>query len=176
MPKLAAPSRLGFRIAAVAVVGMLALSCALTAPKAEAHATPAAPANPTLTRPTQAPATPPTNRNDLTAWLEYQRALGSPSLPAVAQLFYRRGCETLRSGAAEDGVRMLRGACQLDPSFLAPRMALLSYFSTRDVSQSLMELARIVDLAKTYFPFQHYLTIQLAYHMTLVLFLATLLT
>jgi tetratricopeptide (TPR) repeat protein len=148
----------------------MAASCALATPLLAKET-----ANPAVTHPAPTTPTPPANRNDLTEWLEYQRALGSPSMPAVAQLFYRRGVETLRSGAAEDGLRMLRGSCQLDPSFLAPRMALLSYFGTRDVSQSLMELARVVDLAKTYFPFQLYLTIQLAYHIVLVLFLATLL-
>src|SRR5215468_3248741 len=175
MPKLAAPSRFAIGFGSRTAACVLAASCALTLP-AFAYAAPGSNTAAARLVQTQTPSLPPTNRSDLTEWLEYQRALGSPSLPAVAQLFYRRGVETLRSGAAEDGVRMLRGACQLDPSFLAPRMALLSYFSTRDVSQSLMELARIVDLAKTYFPFQHYLTIQLAYHMTLVLFLATLLT
>jgi tetratricopeptide (TPR) repeat protein len=171
MPKLTAPSRFAIRIGSVAAAWTLAASGVLCAPSwAKETATRPAVTNPAPTAPTA-----PANRNDLTEWLEYQRALGSPSMPAVAQLFYRRGVETLRSGAAEDGVRMLRGACQLDPSFLAPRVALLSFFGTRDISQSLMELARIVDLAKTYFPFQHYLTIQIAYHGALVLFLATLL-
>jgi len=173
MPKLAAPSRLVRRTRSLAAAGALLVVCLLGASRSSAHAAPAATAPPKVTPAT--PPEPPANRNDLTEWLEYQRALGSPSLPAVAQLFYRRGVETLRSGATEDGVRMLRGSCQLDPTFLGPRVALLAYFGTRDVSQSLMELARIVDLAKTYFPFQHYLTIQLAYHGALVLFLATLL-
>ena len=159
------------RIRSLAAPWALALSCALATPLLAREPAPTT----TAVHPAPPAATPPTNRNDLTEWLEYQRTLGSPSMPAVAQLFYRKGVETLRSGGTEDGLRMLRGACQLDPSFLAPRVALLSYFGTRDVSQSLMELARIVDLAKTYFPFQHYLTIQIAYHLTLVLFLATLL-
>src|SRR5213595_3260464 len=134
MPKLAAPSRVAIRIRSVATAWAIAVSCALATPLLAKETA----VNPSVTHPASTPATPPTNRTDLTEWLEYQRALGSPSMPAVAQLFYRRGVETLRSGGAEDGLRMLRGACQLDPSFLAPRMALLSYFGTRDVSQSLM--------------------------------------
>ena len=68
-----------------------------------------------------------------------------PSLPSAAYLFYRRGTETLRSGATEDGVRMLRGATQLDPTFLAPRLALLSHFSIdplkpRDVHRAIHQV------------------------------------
>lgn len=153
---------------AAALLGLLATGTPARAARGVVHY-PAPAARPAA----QAPS-PPENRYDLQGWLAYQRQLGSPSLPAVAHLFYRRGLETLRSGAREDGVRMLRGACQLDPTFLAPRMALLSHFWLRDVGQALMEMARIVDLAKTHFPLQHYLAMNFAFQATLALFVATL--
>ncbi len=78
--------------------------------------------------------TPPENRYNLTAWMEYQRQARTGALPAIAQLFYRRGLETLESGAREDGIRMLRGASQLDPAFLAPRVALVRHFALSDPS------------------------------------------
>jgi tetratricopeptide (TPR) repeat protein len=138
-------------------------------------AAPAGGASPSaISAPAPAVPEPPANRNDLQGWLAYQRALGSPSLPAAAQMFYRLGVETLRSGAQEDGVRMLRGACQLNPAFLAPRLALVAHFGLRDASQSLMELARIMDLAKTQFPLQHYLVTAFAFRAGLAIFLATL--
>jgi len=171
MPKRRTPSWLS---SAGRMLAVSLLTCAVGGAFVPAIGDAARPASTTTARPAETPA-PPENRNDLQAWLDYQRALGSPSLPAVAQMFYRSGVETLRAGAQEDGVRMLRGACQLDPTFVAPRLALLAHFGTRDISQSLMELARIADLAKSHFPYQHYLVIQLAYHGALVVFLATLL-
>src|SRR5690242_17965798 len=98
MPKLAASPRLGSRIRSLAAAGALVLFALLGASRSSAHAAPVVTAPPKAAPP--APPEPPANRNDLTEWLEYQRALGSPSLPAVAQLFYRRGVETLRSGAS----------------------------------------------------------------------------
>jgi Flp pilus assembly protein TadD len=81
--------------------------------------------------------------------------------------------ETLESGAHEDGVRMLRGAAQLDPTFLAPRLALVRHFAWSDPSQALIELARIVELARTHYPLQHYLVTVLLFQMALALLLAT---
>jgi tetratricopeptide (TPR) repeat protein len=155
---------------AVALAACLGLAC-LTALGAGA----AAAAGPAPTRAAAAPsAEPPVNRNDLQGWLAYQQASGAPSLPAVAHMFYRRGVETLRSGATEDGVRMLRGAIQLDPTFLAPHLALLSHYGLGEASQSLMELARLVELAKTHFPLQHWLVVSLVFGAGLAVFLATL--
>jgi tetratricopeptide (TPR) repeat protein len=116
---------------------------------------------------------PPENRFDLGAWMAYQQQVGAPSLPAVAQLYHRRGVETLESGAHEDGVRMLRGAVQLDPTFLAPRLALVSHFAWTDPSQALIELARIIDLARTHYPLQHHLITVLMFQIALALLLAT---
>jgi tetratricopeptide (TPR) repeat protein len=116
---------------------------------------------------------PPENRYDLGAWMVYQRQVGAPSLPAVAQLYHRRGVETLESGAHEDGVRMLRGAVQLDPTFLAPRLALVRHFALTDPSAALIELARIVELARTHYPLQHHLVTVLVFQVALALLLAT---
>ena len=118
----------------------------------------------------------PQDRYDLTAWMEYQGHVGAPSLPAVAQLFYRRGVETLDAGAYEDGVRMLRGAVQLDPTYLAPRTALVQHFAFNNPSQALIELARIVDLTRTHFPLQHHGLTVLAFYLSLALLLGTTLT
>lgn len=117
----------------------------------------------------------PENRYDLRAWMAYQQQVGAPSLPAVAQLYHRRGVETLQSGAHEDGIRMLRGAVQLDPTFLAPRLALVSHFAWTDPSQALIELARIVDLARTHYPLQHHLVTIVIFQVALALLLATML-
>jgi tetratricopeptide (TPR) repeat protein len=51
---------------------------------------------------------------------------------------------------------MRRGASQLDPAFLAPRVALVRHFALSDPSQALIELARIVELVRTHFPLQHH--------------------
>ena len=169
-------SRSRFEAGAGAVIMMVLLALSALS----AQALPAAAERNALNGPRAAappavePALPPANRNDLQGWLAYQRALGSPSLPAAAQMFYRRGVETLRSGATEDGVRMLRGASQLDPAFAAPRLALLSHYGLREASLSLVELARLLDLAKAHFPLQHYLGVSLVFGTALAVFLATL--
>lgn len=123
--------------------------------------------------PPPSPPSAPTNRYDLGAWLEHQHQTGSQALPEAARLFQRRGLALLRSGASEDGVRMLRGAIQLDPGFLAPRVALVQHFLGRDASQALRELAGIVDLARTHYGLQHHLVASATFFFVLAVLFAT---
>lgn len=116
---------------------------------------------------------PPSNRYDLAAWLDYQLQSGQAALPEAARLFHRRGLALLRSGAQEDGVRMLRGATQLDPGFLAPHVALARHFLLRDPGQAMRELARIVDLARTHYGLQHHFVATGLFFLFLSVLLAT---
>ena len=63
-------------------------------------------------------ATPPADRNDLSAWLTYKTSSQRPALPQEARLFYRRGLMAWQSGNRDAAVQLVRGAAELDPTFV----------------------------------------------------------
>lgn len=116
----------------------------------------------------------PSDPTDIPGWIAYRDAHELPSLPAQATLLYRRGVEASRHGDHETAVRLWRGAEELDPGYLAPRLALVSHFLSRDPSQGLMEIGRLAGLARVNFRLQHFLTSYFLFYVMTALYLATL--
>jgi tetratricopeptide (TPR) repeat protein len=101
-----------------------------------------------------APTPPPTDLNDLPAWLEYRARNHLASLPLEARLFYRRGLMMAQSGSRDDAVRLVRGAAELDPAFIAPHLTLASWLLLREPSQALLQYASVIDLGRQNFLLQ----------------------
>lgn len=119
--------------------------------------------------------TPPADPTDLQGWLDYKTGQDIAALPHAALLLFRVGEEAQSKGDHEAAVRMWRGAEELDPSLLAPRFALARYFLSRDPSQALIEIARIVAMARTSFRVQHFMVSYALFYGLTALYLATLL-
>jgi tetratricopeptide (TPR) repeat protein len=127
----------------------LALAAALALPL---HAQPVtSPAPAAVAADTTAP---PASTHDLEAWIAYRGRAGVASLPEEARLFYRLGMQALRQRDEPTAIRMLRGACELDPAFLAPHLTLLGVFALHEPSQALLQTAAILDLARNRFSVQ----------------------
>ena len=107
----------------------------------------------------RAPATPgavppPQDLKDLPAWLEYRARNHLAGLPLEARLFYRRGLLLAQSGDRDDAVRLVRGAAELDPAFIAPHLTLASWLLPREPSQALLQYASVIDLGRQNFLLQ----------------------
>src|SRR5262249_16424931 len=94
---------------------------------------------------------PPSSLRELEPWTDYKTRAGIASLPEEARLFYRQGILALRQRDEQDAARLLRGAYELDPAFLAPRLALFRLFAFRQPSQALLQAAAVLDLLKDRF-------------------------
>ena len=101
----------------------------LIAPLSMAHAA-SAPA-------TTVSVAPPTDLHDLTAWTSYKASHHVTALPEEARLFYRSALIAHGSGQHEAAVADLRGACELDPSYIQPHLTLASWLLWSDPAQSL---------------------------------------
>ncbi|MBI5711748.1 MAG: hypothetical protein HZC42_15805 [Candidatus Eisenbacteria bacterium] len=101
---------------------------------------------------------PPDNRSDLPAWLAYRAHNHLDALPREARLFYRRGLMMRQSGSREEAVRLVRGASELDPWFVAPHLTLASWFLLREPSQALLHYAAVIEQARQNFLLQLALT------------------
>ncbi len=132
-----------------------------------ARATPADPAPPPV------PAAPPRDPADVAGWLAWREAQDLPALPHAAAILYRLGNEAKARGDAEAAVRLWRGAEELDPHYLAPRVTLAGHLLGTDVAQGLMEVGRIVALARTQFRLQHFFVTFGLFHALSALYLAT---
>jgi tetratricopeptide (TPR) repeat protein len=107
--------------------------------------------------PSAAPAvTPPSDPADVQGWLAWKQAEDLPALPHAAMLVHRLGNEAAERKDSETAVRLWRAAEELDPQALAPRLALAGHFLTRDPAQGLIEIGRVVGMARTQFRLQHY--------------------
>ena len=98
---------------------------------------------------------PPQDLNDLPAWLEYRARNHLADLPLEARLFYRRGLMLAQSGNRDDAVRLVRGAAELDPAFIAPHLTLASWLLLREPSQALLQYASVIDLGRQNFLLQN---------------------
>jgi tetratricopeptide (TPR) repeat protein len=127
--------------------------------RASAHSTPSA------------PVTPPTDLHDLDAWIAYRAHAQIPMLPSEARLFHRRGLIALKSGQDAEGVRLLRGAATLDPTFLSPHAMLASWFMTREPSTALQECAAALQLLRRDFLLQLDLAANAVFYLLTVLFI-----
>lgn len=116
---------------------------------------------------------PPTDPGDVQGWLAWKHAQELPALPHAAVLVYRMGHEAQKKGDLETAVRLWRGAEELDPTYLAPRLTLASHFLSRDPAQGLIEIGRIVGLARGQFRLQHHFTAYFLFYALSALYLAT---
>jgi tetratricopeptide (TPR) repeat protein len=89
---------------------------------------------------------PPEDLGDVEAWLDYKRRAHLSGLPDESRLFYRRGLIAARSGQEQEAIRLVRGAAELDPSFVTPNLTLASWFLVRDPSQALLRCAAVLSV------------------------------
>lgn len=87
-------------------------------------------------------------------WVDYKTAGHLASLPNEARLFYRRGLMAHQAGQLESAVLDVRGAAELDPSFVEPHLTLASWALVREPSQALLQYATVVDLLRQNFSLQ----------------------
>ncbi len=118
--------------------------------------------------------TPPNDPADVRGWLAWMQAEELPALPHAATLVYRLGHDAARRGDNETAVRLWRGAEELDPTYLAPRLRLAGHFFSRDPAQALIEIGRIVGLARMQFRLQHHFTSYVLFYALSALYLATI--
>ena len=97
---------------------------------------------------------PPANFDDVSAWLEYRSHNHIGALPQEARIYYRRGLQLYSTGGFEEAVREVRGACELDPDFVAPHLTLASWFLLREPSQAMVQVATALELSRQNFVLQ----------------------
>src|SRR5262249_45037391 len=71
-----------------------------------------------------------------------------------ARLFHRRGVLLQETGNGAEGARMVRGAAELDPSYIAPHLSLAEWSLLREPSQALLRYATVLELARQNFLLQ----------------------
>jgi hypothetical protein len=130
------------------------------------------PATHALARP--APASPPEDLRDLAAWLDYRTRNHLASLPLEARYFYRQGLLQHEAGEEEEANRSVRGAAELDPNFVAPRLTLASWLLLHEPNQALLQYATVVEVARDNFLFQLALAGDALHLILLALFLGFL--
>jgi len=109
--------------------------------------------------PEPAPAEParagePADLRDVGAWIAWKNSTQVTALPLEARLFYRRGLIARQSGQHAEALANVRGAIELDPSFLAPHVTLAGWTAFSDPAQTLMHCAVIVDRVRRDFTVQ----------------------
>jgi tetratricopeptide (TPR) repeat protein len=140
------------------------------APAAPPTAAPTAPA-PAAAAPAAAGASEPADIHDLAAWLQYKSRNHVSALPREARLFHRLGVLAAESGQREDAVRLVRGASDLDPQFIAPHLTPASWTLFSEPSQALLQYATVLELARQNFVVQAALAANLLYLALQALFL-----
>ena len=109
---------------------------------------------------TPAPKTPapliegPRDLRHVQEWVDFRAARHLAALPAESRLFYRRGLMARQAGQLDSAVLDVRGACELDPTFVEPHLTLASWALLRDPSQALLQYATVVDLLRQNFTLQ----------------------
>ena len=124
--------------------------------------------------PTAPAVLPPSDPGDVQGWLAWKAAEDLPSLPHAATLVHRLGNEARARKDFETAVRLWRSAEELDAQALAPRLALASHFLGRDPAQGLIEIGRIVGMARTQFRLQHFFASASLFLLVSALALATM--
>ena len=104
--------------------------------------------------PPPAPPVAPADLRHVQEWVDYRMAAHLASLPNEARLFYRRGLMARQAGQLDTAVLDVRGASELDPSFVEPHLTLASWTLTRDPSQALLQYATVVELLRQNFSLQ----------------------
>jgi tetratricopeptide (TPR) repeat protein len=78
-------------------------------------------------------------------WIAWKRAKQIASLPDEARLFYRRGMLANKSGQHAEALENMRGAIELDPSFVQPHLTLAGWMFFSDPAQTLVHCAAVVE-------------------------------
>lgn len=82
---------------------------------------------------------------DVVDWIAWKREKQIASLPDEARLFYRRGMLANQSGQDAEALENVRGAIELDPSFVQPHLTLAGWMLFRDPAQTLVHCAAVVE-------------------------------
>lgn len=90
---------------------------------------------------------------ELQEWLDAKAGREEP-MPLEARLAYRRGAIAWRSGEEAKAITLMRGAAQLDPSYVAPQLTLSGWFLLRQPSQALQSGAVVLDRLRKDFTLQ----------------------
>ncbi len=104
--------------------------------------------------PARAVPKPPTDLRDVGEWVSYKQARHLFALTTEARLFYRRGLTAKLAGQDAQAMRDVRGAAELDPSFVEPHLTIASWMLTRDPSQALLHYATVLELLRQDFTLQ----------------------
>lgn len=141
------------------------------APDPAATGTSGANGGPPATAPGLAP---PIDPGNVAGWLAWKQAQELPALPQAATIVFRLGNEAKERGDVETAVRLWRGAEEIDPTFLAPRLALAGHLLGSDPAQGLIEVGHIVGMARTQFRVQHFFATYALFYALSALYLATM--
>lgn len=101
-----------------------------------------------------APVTAPADLRRVQEWVDYRLAKHLASLPTEARLFYRRGVMAYQAGQTEAAMLDVRGAAELDPSYVDPHLTLASWQLVNEPSQALLQYATVVELLRQNFSLQ----------------------
>ncbi|MCE9626722.1 MAG: hypothetical protein K8R56_02255, partial [Candidatus Eisenbacteria bacterium] len=98
--------------------------------------------------------TQPTDLRDVNAWVAWKDARQITSLPLEARIFYRRGIMAKQSGLKPEALSDVRGAIELDPSFIEPHLTLAGWAFPGDPAQVLTHGGAIFELVRRDFNLQ----------------------
>lgn len=141
---------------ALATVTMLVLVTVPTFAWASLETAPVASAtapSDTVSASATAPLSPPELR-DVDDWVRWKRDRQVDALPIEARLFYRRGLLAHQSGQSAEAIADLRGAIELDPSFVEPHLTLAGWAFPSDAAQVLAHLGAVAALVRNDFQLQ----------------------
>ena len=109
-------------------------------------------------QPAVAPARPlpgqPLDLRRVDEWVAYRVGHHLASLPVESRLFYRRGVMSKQAGEKEEAMLNVRGAAELDPTYMEPHLTLAAWLLTRDPSQALLQYATVIALLRQNFNLQ----------------------
>ncbi|MFM7231298.1 MAG: tetratricopeptide repeat protein [bacterium] len=91
---------------------------------------------------------------DVEDWVRWKRDRQVDALPIEARLFYRRGLMAQQSGQSAEAIAYLRGAIELDPSFVEPHLTLAGWAFPADPAQVLAHLGAVAALVRSDFQLQ----------------------
>lgn len=96
----------------------------------------------------------PVDLRRVSEWLNWKQSRHLTSLPSESRLFYRRGLMARQAGQFEEALLNVRGAADLDPTFVEPHLTLAAWMLTRDPSQALQQYAIVIEHLRENFGLQ----------------------
>jgi tetratricopeptide (TPR) repeat protein len=91
---------------------------------------------------------------DVADWIAWKQEKQIASLPAEARIFYRRGMLAHQGGQRAEALANVRGASELDPSFVQPHLTLAGWTLFSDPAQMLVHCAAVVERLRNDFNLQ----------------------